>query len=393
MLGNGPVQFGKGATEKGCKVPRRCPTSFGKGITEKAREGPRRYPTSFCGGQTKKELQNHLVGWLPDCPGHHESAGKRLSGRARPGNHSLKVALVQAAHAASRTPTYLGEQYRRIMQRRGSKRAAMAVAHSILVIFYHMMSREQPYQEKGVEFFHRLDQQHLPDLLIRRLEQLGYQVIAPAASLAEHAADRCAILPGERHGKLLLSFFERFSEETSCLRECGVLTGSYMHDIVLVHLVSGCGAVGSAPGLGPGGPRFKSAHPDVTRHQQSDFISGSNSAGRVPAFQAGCRGFESRLPLSCCRSFPVMADQRPLCEQQAVREPAGNDLFSGHNPCNNVLPSFLDTACLFSAHSLPQKRMSQGVFGYTSCPKKVCHREWNYDILSCMKNTSCPVSQ
>ncbi len=126
----------------------------------------------------------HLASWAGVCPGHHESAGKRQSGRARPGNHYLKVALVQAAHAASRTLTYLGEQYRRIKQRRGSKRAAMAVAHSILVIFYHMMSSEQPFQEKGVQFFHQLDQQRVPDHLVRRLEHLGYQVIGPASSLA-----------------------------------------------------------------------------------------------------------------------------------------------------------------------------------------------------------------
>ncbi|GCF08633.1 hypothetical protein [Dictyobacter arantiisoli] len=57
----------------------------------------------------------------------------------------------------------------------------MAVAHSILVIFYHMMIREQPYQEKGVEFFHQLDEHRGPDHFVRRLQQLGYQVIAPAS--------------------------------------------------------------------------------------------------------------------------------------------------------------------------------------------------------------------
>lgn len=113
----------------------------------------------------------HLCSWAGVCPGQHESAGRRQSGRSRPGNHYLKVALIQAAHATAHTQTYLGEQYRRIKQRRGTKRAAMAVAHSILVIFYHMMIREQPYQEKGVEFFHQLDQHRGPDHLVRRLQQ------------------------------------------------------------------------------------------------------------------------------------------------------------------------------------------------------------------------------
>ncbi len=126
----------------------------------------------------------HLASWAGVCPGHHESAGKRQSGRIRPGNHYVKVALMQAAHAAAQTQTYLGEQYRRIKQRRGSKRAAMAVAHSILVIFYHMTMRQQSYQEKGVEFFLQLDQHREPAHLIRRLQQLGYQVSAPAGSSA-----------------------------------------------------------------------------------------------------------------------------------------------------------------------------------------------------------------
>jgi transposase len=126
----------------------------------------------------------HLASWAGVCPGHHESAGKRQSGRIRPGNHYIKVALIQAAHATAQTQTYLGEQYRRLKQRRGAKRAAMAVAHSILVIFYHMTMRQQSYQEKGVAFFQQLDQHREPAHLVRRLQQLGYQVIAPASSLA-----------------------------------------------------------------------------------------------------------------------------------------------------------------------------------------------------------------
>ncbi len=67
------------------------------------------------------------------------TGGKRLSGRIRQGNRWAKTVLVQAAHAAGHTQSYLGEQYRRISARRGAKRAAVAVGHSILVIFYHMV--------------------------------------------------------------------------------------------------------------------------------------------------------------------------------------------------------------------------------------------------------------
>jgi transposase len=78
----------------------------------------------------------HLASWAGMCPGQKESTGKRQSGRTRPANPYVKAALVQAAHTTARTQTYLGEQYRRLRKRRGAKRAAVAVGHSILVIFY-----------------------------------------------------------------------------------------------------------------------------------------------------------------------------------------------------------------------------------------------------------------
>jgi transposase len=78
----------------------------------------------------------HLSSWAGVCPGQKESAGKRLSGRARKGNRDVRAALVQAAHGVRRSHTYLGERYRRLKKRRGSKRAALAVGHSILVIYY-----------------------------------------------------------------------------------------------------------------------------------------------------------------------------------------------------------------------------------------------------------------
>src|SRR5215467_12090166 len=86
-----------------------------------------------------------------------ESAGKRLSGRCRPGNRYVRATLVQAAHGVRRSHSYLGERYRRLKKRRGSKRAALAVGHSILVIYYQMMKTGQAYQEKGEEFFQRTD--------------------------------------------------------------------------------------------------------------------------------------------------------------------------------------------------------------------------------------------
>lgn len=126
----------------------------------------------------------HLSSWAGVCPGQKESAGKRLSGRARKGNRYVRSALVQAAHGVRRSRTYLGERYRRLKKRRGSKRAALAVGHSILVIYYQMMKTGEEYQEKGEAFFARKDHGEVEQQLVRRLERLGYQVTLPAQPVA-----------------------------------------------------------------------------------------------------------------------------------------------------------------------------------------------------------------
>jgi transposase len=118
----------------------------------------------------------HLASWVGICPGQHESGGKRLSGRTRKGNRYAKTILVQAAHAAGKTKTYLGAQYRRMSKGRGIKRAAVAVGHSILVSYYHMLTTSQPYQEKGEDYFVHYDHQEKQRRLVRQLERLGYSV-------------------------------------------------------------------------------------------------------------------------------------------------------------------------------------------------------------------------
>jgi transposase len=84
--------------------------------------------------------EDHLSSWSGMCPGNEESAGKRIRHRMTKGNRWLRRALTEAAWAAARSKkTYLGAQYRRLAPRRGKKRALMAVGHSLLVIFYHML--------------------------------------------------------------------------------------------------------------------------------------------------------------------------------------------------------------------------------------------------------------
>ena len=90
----------------------------------------------------------HLSSWAGLASGNHESAGKRQSGRTTPGNRWLKTALVQSAWAASRAKgTHLSRKFRRIAGSRGKKRAAVAVAHTLLVIIYHMLKEGTSYRE------------------------------------------------------------------------------------------------------------------------------------------------------------------------------------------------------------------------------------------------------
>jgi transposase len=118
----------------------------------------------------------HLASWAGLCPGNNESAGKRFSGRVRPGNASLRAGLVQAAHAAIRTKTYLSAQYRRLVTRRGKKRALLAVAHTILVIAYRLMERGEDYQDLGADYFERRQPEALARRLTKRLQGLGFEV-------------------------------------------------------------------------------------------------------------------------------------------------------------------------------------------------------------------------
>jgi transposase len=118
-----------------------------------------------------------LSAWAGVAPGNHESAGRQRSGKTRQGNSALKTILVQAAHGAAHTKnTYLAAQYRRLAARRGRKRAIMAVAHSILVIGYHLVQRNEPYRELGADYFDQRCPERTAHRLVRRLERLGYQV-------------------------------------------------------------------------------------------------------------------------------------------------------------------------------------------------------------------------
>jgi len=121
---------------------------------------------------------DHLAAWAGVAPGNNESAGKRRSGKTRKGDRPLGVALNQAAHGAAHTKnTYLAAQYRRLAKRRGKKKAIMAVAHSILVIAYHLIQRKEPYRELGGDYFDKRRPEAAAKQFVKRLEQLGYSVV------------------------------------------------------------------------------------------------------------------------------------------------------------------------------------------------------------------------
>jgi transposase len=121
---------------------------------------------------------NHLASWAGVCPGNHESAGKQKSGRARKGNVHLRTILVGAATSASRTKgSYLKDKYHRLKARRGALRAALAIAHKILVAAYHMLAKGLAYRDLGAAYLDQLDQTRTAANLKRRLERLGYTVV------------------------------------------------------------------------------------------------------------------------------------------------------------------------------------------------------------------------
>jgi transposase len=121
--------------------------------------------------------EHHLSSWAGICPGNEESAGKRLRNRTTRKNRWLRRAITEAAWAAGRTKnSYLGAQYRRLAPRRGKKRALIAVGHSLLVIFYHMLKYEVEYKDLGVDYFDKREPERLRNYLVKRLQRLGYQV-------------------------------------------------------------------------------------------------------------------------------------------------------------------------------------------------------------------------
>ena len=126
----------------------------------------------------------HLCSWAGVCPGNHKSAGKRYHGRTRKGNPTLKSMLVQCAKSASRSKgSYFSAQYQRIAARRGKNRAAMAVAHSMLIAIYHILKNKVPFRDLGADYFDGFYREHKIRSYLKRLQALGWEPNASPASI------------------------------------------------------------------------------------------------------------------------------------------------------------------------------------------------------------------
>jgi transposase len=126
---------------------------------------------------TRFRTAGNLASWAGTVPGHHESAGKRRSGKTRHGNRWLAGTLGTAAMAAGKTKdTYLGARYRRLTPRLGKKKSLVALQHNMLVAIWHMLTDDVPYQDLGADYFDRLDPDRAKRRAVAQLHRLGYQV-------------------------------------------------------------------------------------------------------------------------------------------------------------------------------------------------------------------------
>jgi len=126
----------------------------------------------------------HLASWAKLCPRANQSGAKNRPGATGKGNRYLKGVLGEVAAAAAKTNTFLGHRYRRLVKRCGKLKALVAVARSILVIIWHLLSDPASrFHDLGPDFYdNRLGPERTKRNHIRQLEALGYKVtLEPAA--------------------------------------------------------------------------------------------------------------------------------------------------------------------------------------------------------------------
>ena len=136
------------------------------------------------GDMTRFHSAAHLAAWAGLAPAVYESAGRSRAAGSRHGDKWLSAILVEAAGSVGRMhgKNYLAEQHARLLHRRGMARAQVAVAHSMVVIAYHMLTRDEPYQDLGANWYLRRNEELHTRRLVAQLERLGHTVTLDAAS-------------------------------------------------------------------------------------------------------------------------------------------------------------------------------------------------------------------
>ncbi|MGY5894924.1 IS110 family RNA-guided transposase, partial [Blastococcus deserti] len=136
------------------------------------------------GDMSRFPSAEHLASWAGVAPGVHESAGKRTPVGAPHGNKWLTSMLVEAAGSVGRMKgaNYLSAQFAQLTTRRGMSRAAVAVAHSMLVSVWFMLTRDEPYSDLGADWLRRRNDEAHTRRLVAQLERLGHTVVLDSAA-------------------------------------------------------------------------------------------------------------------------------------------------------------------------------------------------------------------
>lgn len=119
----------------------------------------------------------HIASWAGLCPGSNESAGKRRSGKTRKGNKLLRTTLITCAHSAANSKkSFFHAQFQRVSAHRGSKRAYVAVAHSMLIAIYHILKDGVAFQDLGADYYNQFNKERKINSYLKKLKALGWAV-------------------------------------------------------------------------------------------------------------------------------------------------------------------------------------------------------------------------
>ena len=127
---------------------------------------------------------SHLASWAGLCPGNNESAKKRRSGKTTKGNKLLRSTLIVCAHSAAKVKnSYFYAQFKRISARRGSKRAYVAVAHSMLTAVYHILKDGVAFKDLGADYYNQFNREKKIASYLKKLKALGWEASIATAEI------------------------------------------------------------------------------------------------------------------------------------------------------------------------------------------------------------------